>query len=199
MTVHEADGSLSADVYWYNNWPVEERNLRSRTVENITRAQTRVEVLRKKVRKLPWRGEAESALAVYDVAFSNTNQENVFLGGWRLLEAIAGHPHENSKKLIERAAWFYAERDKVQQVGYHLLERRNLISDGRTIQANDNESLAFQMKQFLSPMLMSYLSNTLGFTSWIEFWNFCDLPVDPNERKQRALLLEKGAAFRREA
>ena len=96
MTVHEPDGSISVEMYWYNRWPrgmVEKRPTQN-GIENINR---NVAEVRDKIRKLTWRHTAEIALARRYSAFVQCDLEASFLDGWRLLEATAGYYRENLK------------------------------------------------------------------------------------------------------
>ena len=53
MTVHEPDGSISVEMYWYNRWPrgMVEKRPTPNGIENINR---NVAEVRDKIRKLPW-------------------------------------------------------------------------------------------------------------------------------------------------
>lgn len=197
MTVHDVTGRITEDMFWYNRWCPDMPEKRRNDIE-IERIQKRTKQIRNKLRKLPWRDDAENALGRYYSAFGQCDLEASFLDGWRLLEAIGGHSSENSETLVKRAAWFFEERDENIQIGLHLMYRRNLISHGRPLKDENNEGLVFQMKYFITPLLYSYLTNPFKFKSIKEFWDFCDLPHDRSTRLRRAYLLKCGAKFRRE-
>lgn len=197
MTVHDPTGAMSVNMYWQNRWP-DQFAEKGRSPAEIEKTKIAAEKVRKKLRKLPWREDAELALARYCAAFGQCDLEASFLDGWRLLEAIGGHSRENSETLVRRAAWFFEEREEHFQVGLHLMHRRNLISHGRPVRDHDNEGLAFQMKQFLEPFLHAFLTNPFNFKDIHEFRKFCDLPVDRGVREQQAHLLNCSAKFRRE-
>lgn len=197
MTVHESSGAMSVDMFWYNQWPSGLRE-KHKTRENSVKLQARVEMFRKRIRKVPWRDMAEMALARHYAAFSQKDLEASFLDGWRLLESIGGRPREKGEILVKRAAWFFEDRQEMYQIGLHLMHRRNLISHGRPVRADDNERLAFQMKEFLTPIFRAVLTNPFSFKDIDEFWKFCDLPTDRASRERQIYLLESGATFRRE-
>lgn len=197
MTVHDQNGSLSADIFWYNRWP-DGLSAKKRSYDEIERITRNVDAVRKKIRNLPWKAEAEMALARHYSAFSQADLESAFLDGWRLLEAIGGHRTEKSDVLIRRAAWFFENREEQYQIGLHLMERRNLLSHGRPVRDESNESLAFQMKNFLTPFLHTFLTNPFKFKSKEELWSFCDLPVDREIRARRSYILSCSSKFRRE-
>ena len=197
MTIHDKSGDISTDTFWYNRWS-EETRVEPRTAQTIEAIRANSEKVRLRLRKLPWRTQAELALTRHYSAFAQCDLESSFLDGWRLLEAIAGHPREKSETLVKRASWFYGESDEQHQFGLHLLERRNLISHGRSIKESDNEGLAFQMKEFLNPFLRVFLTNPCNLNSLEELWALCDLPIDRERRTRQAYLLSCASKFRQE-
>lgn len=197
MTAHDTTGAISADIFWYNRWPTSMKQ-RVQSAEDCDKIVRSVEKVRSRIKSLPWRDKAENALIRHYSAFSQCDLESSFLDGWRLLEAIGGHRTEKSETLIRRAAWFFEDREFQYQVGRHLMERRNLISHGRPVRDASNESLAFQMKKFLTPLLHYFLTNPFKFESIEELWRFCDLPVDKNVRSRQSYLLDCSSKFRNE-
>jgi hypothetical protein len=197
MTVHDASGSISADIIWYNRWPTSMTS-KTRSVAELERIFKNVDRVRRSIRDLPWRDRAENALIRHYSAFSQCDLESSFLDGWRLLESVGGNGAEKGETLVRRASWFFEDREFQFEVGRHLMERRNLISHGRPVRDESNESLAFQMKRFLRPLLLSFLTNPYKFQNLDEFWGFCDLPVDRQVRARRAYLLECSRRFRQE-
>lgn len=198
MTVHDASGAISADIFWHNRW-ADHLVEKEREAEHVERIKRQVESVRRRLRKLPWRDKAELALARHYAAFAQFDLESSFLDGWRLLEAIGGHQREKSENLIKRAAWFFKDRHEQHQIGLHLMHRRNFISHGRPVKEDNHEGLAFQMKQFVTPLLHAYLTNPFNFQDLEEFWAFCDLPVDKCVRSRNAYILECSAKFRKES
>ncbi len=197
MTVHDRTGAISTGTFWYNRWPTSFSN-KQRTTQEIEVIVRNSEKVRSRLKKLPWRADAELALVRHYSAFSQCDLESSFLDGWRLLEAIAGHSREKSETLVKRASWFFENTGENYQTGLHLMERRNLISHGRAIKESDNERLAFQMKEFLTPFLHAFLMNPFNFSSLEDFWAFCDLPVNKERRMRQAYLLSCASKFRRE-
>ena len=197
MTVHDTTGAISSDIFWYNRWP-RSMAMKERSEKELEQIVRNVDHVRGRLRSLPWKDAAENALLRHYSAFSKCDLESSFLDGWRLLEAIGGHKAERSEVLVRRAAWFFEDREFQYEVGRHLMERRNLISHGRPVKDENTESLAFQMKKFLTPFLHGFLTNPFNFESIEEFWSFCDLPIDRKIRLRKAYLLDCSSKFRRE-
>lgn len=198
MTVHDSTGAIiKSDLYWHNRWPTSFKR-RSLSQDEDRLLATKIEHARKRLKGLPWRELAEDALARHYFAFSKLDHEASFLEAWRLLEAIAGKKNEKSVQLVVRASWFFEANKEYYEKGLHLKHRRDLISHGRPVKDQGDESLAFQMKQFLQPFLLHFLINPYNFKSIEELWEFCDLPVDPDERERKIRLISHSQRFREE-
>lgn len=195
MTVHDPSGTISADMLWYNRWD-SFMSPPNRTQDDIKEIRHSVEFLREKIRELPWREEAEQVLIRYYKAFSHFNLETTFLDGWKLLEFIGGEKNTKSDKLIKRVAFLTSNPEYSKEIGRHLAERRNLISHGKSIDDDKNEVLAWEMKSFVGPLLETFLTNPFNFKNKKELWEFCDLPVDKENRDKQAKLLASAKKFR---
>ena len=195
MTVHNPSGSITSDIFWYNRWD-HFMMQPARTKDQITKIRGDVDYYRRKIRKLPWRDKAEQVLIRHYNAFAHFDLEKSFLDGWKLLEFIGGDEGTKGDTLIKRAAFFYSDPTWAIEIGRHLKHRRNLISHGRSINDDSNETLAFQMKEFIAPLLKLFLTNPFNFEKEKDFWDFCDLPVDKTERDKLAKLLATAQKFR---
>ncbi|WP_106743781.1 hypothetical protein [Yoonia maritima] len=197
ITVHEMDGALSTDTFWYDKW-----SLRSKSKE-LDAERTKVVLeyahkIRSSLPNLPWRQEAGEALRRHYRAFRHTDPEAAFLDAWRLLELIAGPNYTKNDLLVERAASFFRDRKEMRELGRHLMHRRNSISHGKPIRADDSESLVFQVRSLIQPMLMNFLTNPFEFSQLTEFWSFADLDESTEKRERQKYLLECAARFRKE-
>lgn len=197
MTVHNPNGAMISDIYWYNKWP-KSLNVKVQSPKEIQKIKINVEKIRNRLKYLPWRETAEMTLSRHYSAFSQCDLESSFLDGWRLLEIIGGGIKERSDTLVKRAACFFENRNEQYEIGRHLMERRNLISHGRPVMDNNNEGLAFQMKRFITPFIYTFLTNPFNFQSIQELWDFCDLPIDKEVRTRRAYILHCSSKYRRE-
>lgn len=203
-TTHFRNGKLTHDGFWHENW-VGGPRAKTLDVNSITAWKKRVQQLVKEVSKSPWRDPCKSAAARYFKAFSNPNLEESFLEGWRLFESISGSRHDKIKNQILRASNIFEDNIEYQIIGHHLSLRRNLLVHGHAIKADDDETMAFQMRRFVAPFLERYILNGLNFNSLKEFWEFLDLPAqrhgraDMRTKNERQLkLLAKAAKFRGE-
>ncbi|MEX5576214.1 hypothetical protein [Pseudophaeobacter sp. A-200-2] len=203
-TTHFENGKLTHDGFWHENW-VGGPSEKTLSAERMAEWEKRVQLFVQRISKSPWRRHCKSAAARYFKAFSNPNLEESFLEGWRLFENISGSRHEIIKDQILRASNIFAENTEYLIIGQHLALRRNLLAHGHAIKADDEETLAFQMLQFVAPFLVRYILNGFNFSSPKEFWEFLDLPAQRHDRlsmrseyERRLGLLSKAAEFRGE-
>lgn len=203
-TTHFDNGQLTHDGFWHEDWVGGPPTLNLDETKE-TNWGKRFEQLSRGLSRSPWVRDSKSAATHYFKAFSNPNLEESFLEGWRLFENISGGRYEKIDTKIERAAHVFEEHLEYMIIGKHLALRRNLISHGRPIKTDDNETLAFQMLQFLLPLLQRYLLNGHSLRNIEEFWEFLSIPASRTLRDRerqdllrRVSLLRKAAEFREE-
>jgi hypothetical protein len=197
MTVHRASGELESDSFWYEDWP--EALTQTRVdADQISELGRKANALWERTKKSKWREQAETALIRYYKAFSIADGESSFLEAWRLLEYVGGTETTKYDDLVRRAAFFFDHHTEMREVGRHLMVRRNAISHGKKIHANDEEHLRFQIKRFVQPIFDHFIHNPFGLNSLEEFWLFCDQPVDNEVRLRRLHILESARKLRSE-
>ena len=203
-TTHTKNGKLTHNGFWHENW-VGGPNRNALKAEAVAAWEKRVEQLEEGISKSFWRDQCKSAAACYFKAFSNPNLEESFLEGWRLFESISGLRYEKISDQILRASNIFENNTEYLIIGRHLALRRNLLAHGHAIKTDDEETLAFQMLQFVAPFLERYILNGFGFASPNEFWEFLDLSNQRYDRaaartelERRLNLLKKAAKFRGE-
>ncbi|NYI28360.1 hypothetical protein [Sulfitobacter geojensis] len=198
MTVHSPSGALSSQQYWFNHWPQEVRRA-GIPADRVTKLLRIVVQYRENLSKLPWKQTAEIALAQHYEAFSKPDGEAAFLGGWRVLETIGGPNFTKSDRLVSRAASFFRDTDYHRDLGRHLQFRRNSVAHGKPIAANDDETVAFQMREFIAPFMWHFISNPFQFRSLDELWSFCDADTERKDRVRKVHILKSAAKFRNES
>lgn len=203
-TTHFENGKLTHDGFWHESW-VGGPKQKALKAEVWAAWEKRVQQLELGISKSPWRDRCKSAAARYFKAFSNPNLVESFLEGWRLFENISGSRFEKINDQLRRASNIFEDNVEYLIIGRHLALRRNLLAHGHAIKTDDEETLAFQMLQFVAPFLERYILNGFEFSSPDEFWEFLELPAqrrdraaDRKELERRLDLLEKAAKFRGE-
>lgn len=175
-TTHFENGELTNNIFWHENW-VGGPSRKSMSGESILKWGKRVQQLEQGISRSPWRDRCKTAAVRYYKAFSNPNLEESFLQGWRLFEAISGPRHDKIKDQILRASNIFENNKEYLIIGKHLQLRRNSLTHGHDINSDDDETVAFQMLQFVTPLLERYILNRFDFSSPEELWEFLDLPA----------------------
>ncbi len=197
ITVHRPSGNLATEIFWYDGWSMRTK-CRDLGKGDMSKVKAKADKIRHSVRKLPWRQKAEEVLRRHYRTFRNTDPQVAFLDAWRMLELIAGPGFCRNDVLVDRVSSFFMENDQMQQLGRHLTHRRNSISHGTPIKADDDESMVFQVRMLIRPMLMHFLTNPFGFRELEELWAFADLDSERSKRERKEYLLECAAKFRKE-
>lgn len=205
-TTHCEDGSLAYGGFWYENWEGGPFFRRQLDEEMLKRWEEYYTDLVQGIAKSPWDELCRSAAVRYFKAFSNPHLEESFLDGWRLFENISGPRDESIEKKLTRVSNVFKDNIEHRIIGRHLALRRNFITHGRPINTDDEETLAFEMLQFVHPFLSRFILNSFSFATLKEFWEFLDLPASQSDRlvetdklRRRLSLLDKAAQFRGES
>lgn len=188
ITVHEPDGELAYNGYWYDEWypkkhPKQYTDTQKKSMIDASKA------LFLALRRSSWADDAGKAMYLYSEAFGQHDPVDCLREGWRVLEFIGGSQNTKTDTKILRAANMFHERSEQLLVGRHLNYRRNFIVHGKPIDGGDKVVLAYQMRDFLWPLMRLFIMNPFNFESKEELWSFCDLPsdADTRERLRRAL------------
>ena len=203
-TTHFKDGSLAYEGFWYENW--EGGPFRRQLGEEMLKIwEANYTDLVHGVAKSPWSELCRSAAVRYFKAFSNPNLGESFLDGWRLFENISGPRDDKIEEKLTRVSNAFEDDIEHRIIGKHLALRRNLITHGHPINTDDEETLAFQMLQFVQPYLTLFIMNPLSLATLKEFWEFLDLSasqfdrsVETQKLQRRLSLLDKASQFRGE-
>lgn len=196
MTVHFESGRLAFNGFW-GVQSFSENTTHYPRPERDALVAKHLRLWLKQVDKCPWpERAAEEAIIKYYDAFSDHNLDDAFLGGWRVLEHVAGDRETKYGKLIERAAAFFDDVKLARLFGLHLTERRNSISHGHSVEQRHSETVLYQMNRLVHPILKQYIGNPNHFKTLDEFHEFCDLASNDERRKRLAITLKKAVAFR---
>lgn len=178
-TIHDLKGKLATETFWYDPGYTRPANLFSDKTK-FTRLLTFAGSLRSRLAQLPYRAEIEGALIRYVRALDSADLNDTFLRLWSLLEYLTDSTHDPYKVATRRAAFMFADRERSRLVLTHLTNHRNRFVHAGS-DADDIESLVFQLKRYVDKLLLFHLGNRFGFPSRNEAARFMDLPPDKND------------------
>ncbi|VDS09130.1 hypothetical protein PARHAE_02319 [Paracoccus haematequi] len=198
MTVHTANGDLAFEGFWHVKSFSENLAFGRLPRRGEDFKKHLKDWLRKITSSIYPNRKAEDAIIKYYDAFSDHSVDEAFLGGWRVLEHLAGDRDTKYSKLVERASAFYDDPKLAAIYGFHLAERRNSLSHGHVVHQEHSELVIYQMNQFIHPMLKHFIINPYKLKSISEFYEFCDLAWSDERRHRLSRTLSKAMRLRRQ-
>lgn len=192
-TIHDSKGKLAAETFWYDPGYTRPANLFSDKAK-FTKLLTFAGSLRARLTQLPYRAEIEGALIRYVRALDSADLNDTFLRLWSLLEYLTDSTHDPYKVATRRAAFMFTDHERSRLVLTHLTNHRNRFVHAGS-DADDIESLVFQLKRYVDALLLFHLGNRFGFQSRNEAARFMDFHPDKKELDLQIKLLRDAKKF----
>lgn len=178
-TVHEADGKLATETYWYDPGYSEPAKPYSDKTK-FGRLLDFAKDLRWRLTKVPYRAELESALVRYVRALDAADLNDTFLRLWSLLEYLTDSTRAPAKVATRRAAFIFTDRERSLLVLSHLTNHRNSFVHAGS-DSDEIESLVFLLKRYVDALLIFHLGNRFRFSRRAEAAQFLDHPASRAE------------------
>jgi hypothetical protein len=124
-TVHESNGNLAVEAYWYNLFFVHHIPFLSGRNWGAVKANQRK--IRQLVRTSRYSGDLRGAFIRYARALDGIDYEASFLKLWSLLEFLTNCSDGKYDSLVRRCAFLFRDYEYHQQILEHLRQRRNLF------------------------------------------------------------------------
>jgi hypothetical protein len=192
-TVHDPNGALATETYWYDPGYAKPASLYS-DKPLFSKLQEFARNLRTRLGQLPYRQDIESALLRYVRALDSADLNDTFLRLWSLLEYLTDSGHDPYKVATRRAAFMFQDRERAQLVLTHLTHHRNrFVHTGSD--SHEIESLVFLLKRHVDSLLLFHLGNSFGFANRGEAARFMDLPSSKDEIDLRISRLRSARKF----
>jgi hypothetical protein len=196
-SLHEPDGKLATDRYWYDeNYvePLKSLNLRNK-LDVLYRFEKSV---RKYLSKSPYREDLEDAIRRYTRVLDSREWNSAFVQMWSLLEYLTATSEDPNKVTMKRALflWHKDERESHRQVLKHLMTYRNrAVHAGYTSEAI--ETHLFQLKRYVERVLLFHIFSAPAFASIGKAAEFMQLPPGLPELRRRRRLIERALRYHR--
>lgn len=192
-TVHDSSGDLATQTFWYDPGYSKSASLfsdKAKFVKVLAFASN----LRARLRALKYRADIEGALIRYVRALDAADLNDAFLRLWSLLEYLTDSTHDPYKVATRRAAFLFSDRTRSQLILSHLTNHRNRFVHVGS-EAEDIESLVFQLKRYVDQLLLFHLGTRFRFDSRADAARFMDLPPDQAELSLRLHRLQQAKKF----
>lgn len=196
-TLHNPDGSLATETFWYEPdyiEPIKCKNLEKELQDFIKYEK----MIRKNLIKLPigYRKDVEEGIIRYVQALDSRDFHKSYLRLWGVLEYLTNTSEKDSYAVtIKRASFMYEDRDYHFNILQHLRSHRNQAThQGENVVLIG--LLLFQLKRYVESLLYFHNINAFKFKSLGEAVNFLDLPYEPTVLKDRIQLMQKALRYR---
>jgi hypothetical protein len=196
-SLHEPNGKLATDRYWYDeNYvePVKSLNLRNK-LDSLYPFERSV---RKYLSKSHYREDLEDAIRRYTRVLDSREWNSAFVQMWSLLEYLTATSEDPNKVTMKRALfiWHKDKRKFHRQVLKHLMTYRNrTVHAGYTSEAI--ETHLYQLKRYVERVLLFHIYSAPNFASISEAAEFMHLPPELSELRRRARLIEHAIRYHR--
>lgn len=190
-TLHQKDGALINDIYWYQPDYIKNNPRVNLSEERFFEKSIRV---RHKIKQLKYRNEIESVIVRYVNSLDSKNYNVSCIELWSLIEILTSTSRDNYEKAINRTLFLFEDRKYHKQVLEHLRQYRNRYVHFGSEHSN-LDILIYQLKFYVEVLLWFLIENPYKFSSLQEAADFMDLNPDVNVLRSIISLCKKGIKF----
>ena len=192
-TMHNANGSLATESWWYDpGYGGPAQQLADKVT--IDRIFAFSEKVRTRLRLSAYSDDLSNSLVRYVRALDAADLNDAFLRLWSLLEFLTDSTFDPYKVAVRRAAFMFAERNYSVQVLNHLMNHRNRLVHAGT-DTSEIESLVYLLKRYVDALLMFHIGNSFKFESRASAALFMDLPPSKSRIDERIRSLRNARKF----
>lgn len=187
-SLHNLDGSLAIDRFWYEPEFIEPINLAdlSRHQKKLSRFMREVQRNLRGSKLAPY---ALDGLVRYTRALDRRDWSASFQELWMTLEFLTNTMRSSYDVTIRRAAALFSDYEFTLEMTKHLRGRRNEIVHG-VAEHPEIEILLFQLKRIVEHHLLFYIRNPCGLHSREEVGQLLDLPIDADSLRRTRQLVD---------
>lgn len=192
-TVHNEDGTLASDTFWYEPNFVLAHPHRV-LAHSVTELRKYYKNYFSKIEKSKYSNVIKDSLLRYVRALDESDQNTALIRLWGAMEELLSPNGANYDLVTRRCSFLFKERDYHRQLLEHLREYRNAnIHAGE--QSETVKTLCYQLQFYFLHLIKFHLSNSKIFESLVQANEFLDLPTDQNILEMRRKLIDKAIRF----
>lgn len=173
VTVHQSDGSLATDVFWYR--PDYRASPKTHISKNeISKVITKLPALRKTVNSGHLANDARFMIGQYNIAFDCWRYDECFLKIWALLEdlTMSGGKYD---QLVSRVSATFEDRPLATALLHNLKNVRNDVTHSVNAEKQINEGAIYTAKHFAEQILRYYIYNSRKFNNRDQLMRYLDV------------------------
>lgn len=183
FSVHETDGSLSQQQWWFqNDWKNSKRW--ATFSPPLTKVRQEIGKNWRRVYRNPHSQMIAKALTGYTIALSNQDADEALLAMWRVLEQVTltDGASTNHKQTVSRLKNMVLHDASASIVVNHLRHSRNdLVHRGKWLNGRDAAVAIHQHEWILRAAIIFLIENGGDFGNRDELERFLDLPNNRSE------------------
>lgn len=183
FTIHNTDGSLNEQIWWFDNdW----KNAKKWPSFNSPMPEVRNSIGKwwRRIHRNPHCNHISQALAGYTKALSNHDADETLLAMWRVLEqlTLTDGALTNHKQTVSRLKNMILHDSEASVVVNHLRHARNeLVHRGKWLDGRDAAVVIHQHEWVLRAAIVFLIKNGGKFYNRDELERFLDLPHSNHE------------------
>lgn len=190
-TVHNLDGSLATETFWYEHrWLHETPSVKFDT-GGTEKFEKYLQTWWTKLQQNPLKNHIKQGLLRYCRALDLHDAEPALTEMWGALESLTGTQREKGDLTVDRTVQLFIDRAEARQIANHIRVRRNsAVHAARTLDQHEADAILVHAETLASRVLFFCLEEGKRFTDRSELYNFLDLKLDAAKLK-RAVALSK--------
>jgi hypothetical protein len=190
-TVHNLDGSLATESFWYEHRWLHETPPVKFSPGGTEKFRKNLQTWWVKLHRSPLKNHIKQGLLRYCRALDLHDAEPSLTEMWGVLESLTGTQREKGDLTVDRTVQLFIDRDEARQVANHIRVRRNAtVHAARTLNQLEADAILVHAETLASRVLFFCLEEGKRFTDRQELYNFLDLKLDAAKLK-RTMVLSK--------
>ncbi|MCP4158612.1 MAG: hypothetical protein GY760_00945 [Deltaproteobacteria bacterium] len=192
QTMHQSDGSIATNSFWYSNFIGQEPHSLSKTVffKNYQKCKYNEKSFRRIIKKSKLGHFLKESFVRYANALDSDDMTVTFQHLWSLLEFLTLTGKDNYKVTIKRASLPFVEREYVYNVLEQFRDKRNkIIHRGKEFDSSEHD--AYLLMSFINKYLSFIINNFKNFSSEEHLKNLLSLPHEYEKAELKNKELEK--------
>jgi len=192
-TLHNPDGSLVADLFWYEASFESPFDLYVPS-DGWAKIEKHRRWAMRRLKSLPYRRDLEDLLVRYAAALDQADLDLAFIKLWSILEKLTDTVGANYEETVRRAVWVYDEPQlAAEMLGAMRTHRNRLVHSSQS--ADQRDQVAYMVKSFVEPHLLRLLRNDFQVSSLEEYGRLLALPSNLTELKKQQQRLGRAVRF----
>jgi hypothetical protein len=188
-TVHNLDGSLATETFWYEHRWLHERLPVKFSADSTEKFKETLQSWWIRLQQNPLKNHIKQGLLRYCRALDLHDAEPSLTEMWSALENLTGTQREKGDLTVDRTVQLFIDKDEARQVANHIRVRRNsTVHAARTLDQHESDAILVHAETLVRRVLFFCLEEGRRFTDRSELYSFLDLKLDAAKLKRTIAL-----------